>query len=50
MARGGMAVEVIELIRPFQQRVYAMGLEHVGFVVGAHAFQEFVAPELGQMP
>src|SRR3989442_3756245 len=29
------SVELVELIPPFHQRVYRMGLEHVGFVVGA---------------
>lgn len=32
---GEHTVDLIELIPPFHQRVYAMGLEHVGFVVGA---------------
>ncbi len=31
---GLQEVELIELIPPFHQRVYAMGLEHVGLVVG----------------
>lgn len=31
---GPHEVELIELIPPFHQRVYAMGLEHVGLVVG----------------
>lgn len=31
---GFQEVELIELIPPFHQRVYAMGLEHVGLVVG----------------
>ena len=31
---GPVSVDVIELIPPFHQRVYAMGLEHVGLVVG----------------
>lgn len=30
----GHAVPLVELIPPFHQRVYRMGLEHVGFVVG----------------
>lgn len=34
-------VDLIELIPPFHQRVYRMGLEHIGFVVGA-AFDAFV--------
>lgn len=39
---GDQAVELIELIPPFHQRVYAMGLEHVGLVVGA-GLEDFVA-------
>ncbi|MFE6814859.1 VOC family protein [Streptomyces sp. NPDC057675] len=31
---GERAVDLVELIPPFHQRVYAMGLEHLGFVVG----------------
>lgn len=31
---GRHTVELVELIPPFHQRVYAMGLEHIGFVVG----------------
>lgn len=30
----GISIPLIELIPPFHQRVYAMGLEHLGFVVG----------------
>jgi hypothetical protein len=30
----GQSVPLIELIPPFHQRVYRMGLEHTGFVVG----------------
>ena len=30
----GAVVELIELIPPFHQRVYRMGLEHLGYVVG----------------
>jgi predicted metalloenzyme YecM len=30
----GAGVPLIELIPPFHQRVYRMGLEHIGFVVG----------------
>ena len=30
----GQSVELIELIPPFHQRVYKMGLEHIGFIVG----------------
>jgi len=37
----GRTVSLVELIPPFHQRVYRMGLEHVGYVVGA-AFQEFL--------
>ena len=33
-ARTGHEVTLIELIAPFHQRVYKMGLEHVGYVVG----------------
>ena len=29
------SLELVELIPPFRQRVHRMGLEHVGFVVGA---------------
>ena len=32
----GLGVDLIELIPPFHQRVYRMGLEHVGLVVGDH--------------
>lgn len=42
---GGGAVDLIELIPPFHQRVYAMGLEHVGFVVGPD-LEEFVERHL----
>jgi predicted metalloenzyme YecM len=31
---GAQQVDLVELIAPFHQRVYAMGLEHVGLVVG----------------
>lgn len=31
----GIAIPLIELIPPFHQRVYRMGLEHLGFVVGS---------------
>ncbi len=34
-------VGLVELIPPFHQRVYRMGLEHIGFVVG-DAFDTFV--------
>jgi hypothetical protein len=36
----GASVDLIELIAPFHQRVYRMGLEHLGFVVGDD-FDEF---------
>lgn len=38
----GKAVPLIELIPPVHQRVYKMGLEHLGIVVG-DAFDEFLA-------
>src|SRR5881628_3559130 len=40
------SVELVELIPPFHQRVYRMGLEHVGFVVGADLddFSGIIAP------
>jgi predicted metalloenzyme YecM len=38
----GKTVPLIELIAPVHQRVYKMGLEHVGVVVG-NAFDEFIA-------
>lgn len=38
---GGTPVELIELIPPVHQRVYKMGLEHLGVVVG-DAFDDFV--------
>jgi predicted metalloenzyme YecM len=37
----GKAVPMIELIPPVHQRVYKMGLEHLGIVVG-EAFDDFV--------
>ncbi len=37
----GKAVPLIELIPPVHQRVYKMGLEHLGVVVG-DSFDEFV--------
>jgi predicted metalloenzyme YecM len=37
---GGRAVDLIELIPPPHQRVYKMGLEHVGYVVGDD-FEQF---------
>jgi predicted metalloenzyme YecM len=39
---GGKLVPLIELIPPVHQRVYKMGLEHLGVVVGEDAFEEFV--------
>lgn len=39
-------VELIELIPPFHQRVYAMGLEHVGLVVGPD-LEDFVERHAG---
>lgn len=36
----GRSVGLVELIPPFHQRVYAIGLEHVGYVVGP-AFAAF---------
>ena len=39
----GKAVPLIELIPPVHQRVYRMGLEHLGVVVG-DTFDAFVAP------
>jgi predicted metalloenzyme YecM len=39
---GGKAVPLIELIPPVHQRVYKMGLEHLGVVVGDDAFDAFV--------
>jgi hypothetical protein len=38
----GKAVPLIELIPPVHQRVYKMGLEHLGVVVGEDAFDTFV--------
>jgi len=38
----GKAVPMIELIPPVHQRVYKMGLEHLGVVVGEDAFDAFV--------
>jgi predicted metalloenzyme YecM len=38
----GKLVPLIELIPPVHQRVYKMGLEHLGVVVGDDAFDEFV--------
>jgi predicted metalloenzyme YecM len=42
----GQTVELIELIPPFHQRVYRMGLEHIGFVVGDD-FDAFAARHRG---
>ena len=38
----GKEVPLIELIPPVHQRVYTMGLEHLGVVVGEEAFDAFV--------
>ena len=38
----GKQVPLIELIPPVHQRVYKMGLEHLGVVVGEDAFDAFV--------
>jgi predicted metalloenzyme YecM len=38
----GKQVPLIELIGPVHQRVYKMGLEHLGVVVGEDDFDEFV--------
>ena len=38
----GKPVPMIELIPPVHQRVYRMGLEHLGVVVGEEAFDAFV--------
>jgi predicted metalloenzyme YecM len=38
----GKTVPLIELIPPVHQRVYKMGLEHLGVVVGEGAFDAFV--------
>ena len=37
----GKALPMIELIPPVHQRVYKMGMEHIGFVVGEGAFEDF---------
>lgn len=42
---GAQAVELVELIPPYHQRVYAMGLEHVGLVVGPE-LERFVEQHL----
>ena len=39
----GRPVPLIELIPPVHQRVYKMGLEHLGVVVGEEEFDTFVA-------
>ncbi len=38
----GKVVPLIELIAPVHQRVYKMGLEHLGVVVGGDTFDAFV--------
>ena len=40
----GKEVPMIELIPPVHQRVYKMGLEHLGVVVGGANFDGFVEP------
>ncbi len=40
---GDKVVPLIELIPPVHQRVYKMGLEHLGVVVGDETFDAFVA-------
>lgn len=42
---GAQAVELIELIPPYHQRIYTMGLEHVGLVVGDR-LDEFIEQHL----
>jgi len=37
----GKALPMIELIPPVHQRVYKMGMEHIGFVVGEEGFDAF---------
>jgi predicted metalloenzyme YecM len=37
----GKKLPMIELIPPVHQRVYKMGCEHIGFVVGEEGFEEF---------
>ncbi len=39
---GGRSVSLVELIPPFHQRVYKMGLEHIGYVLG-DGFERFAA-------
>jgi predicted metalloenzyme YecM len=39
---GDKVVPLIELIPPVHQRVYKMGLEHLGVVVGEESFDRFV--------
>ena len=44
IAVGERQLDLVELIPPFHQRVYRMGLEHYGFVVGeGERFSAFVA-------
>ena len=37
----GKMMPMVELIPPVHQRVYKMGMEHIGFVVGEEGFEEF---------
>ncbi len=37
----GQAIPMIELIPPVHQRVYKMGMEHIGVVIGEDTFEEF---------
>ena len=37
----GKKLPMIELIPPVHQRVYKMGLEHIGFVIGEDGFEAF---------
>ena len=37
----GKALPMIELIPPVHQRVYKMGMEHIGVVIGEDTFEEF---------
>lgn len=41
------SLDMVELIPPFHQRVYKMGLEHYAFVVGVDAFPAFVQRHRG---
>ena len=37
----GKKLPMIELIPPVHQRVYKMGMEHIGFVIGEDGFEDF---------